>query len=103
MSGKYFLKAPIIDTRAWIATSNDPKYIPKISQQKTITLIKKLAQKLGWDTSLSDRVAFTQESTKNVPQQSGVYRIYDGQELRYIGKANNLIMKIDRLFEFLPQ
>ena len=90
MSGKFFLKAPIIYTRVWIATSKDPKYIPPNNQQKTITLIEKFAQKLGWDTSLSDRVTFTRENIKIVPQQSGVYRIYAGEELKYIGKAKNL-------------
>jgi hypothetical protein len=90
VSIRAFLRAPIVYARAWIATAEDPLYMSAEKRGRTIQLIEKLTGRQGWDSSNSERCGFSKLSAEEVPEVSGVYRFFAADELKYVGKSNNL-------------
>jgi hypothetical protein len=54
-------------------------------RQKTAQLIMRLAELRGWDVFASDRCEYSLATVDKAPPVAGVYHIYDGDELVYVG------------------
>lgn len=90
MSVRVFLRTPLIYAKAWVATTYDPLHMSTEKRESTTQLITELTERQGWNISDSERYGFSDLFIDNVPQMSGVYRFYASDELKYIGKTNNL-------------
>jgi hypothetical protein len=96
VSLKMFVRAPIAYVTAWGFTGSRPRSMSYDERHETASAVLALAAKLGIDTSISERVSFSKEATKVVPERSGVYHFFDGNDLVYIGKAKSLRDRLDR-------
>jgi hypothetical protein len=82
-----WLRAAITYVRALIATWKYPEKMSVEQRQSTAILIMRLAQLDRLDTCVSDRHEFSPGTLDKVPRMRGVYRIYEGHELKYIGAS----------------
>jgi hypothetical protein len=91
---KWLLKT-IAFVRVFFAAWKYPDQMSAEQRQRAIDLIKKCAELDGLDTFVSDRYEFSSEIIEKAPRERGVYRIYEGNELKYIGASCRSIQ--DRL------
>ena len=86
-SGMRWLFIAVVYVRAFVATLKYAEQMSTEERQKTVGLIKKLAELRGLDTSVYGKSQFLPEVIGKIPQSGGVYRFYDGDELKYIGAS----------------
>jgi hypothetical protein len=82
-----WFRATITYVRVLIATWKYPEKMSVEQRQRTVVLIKRLAELDRLDTSVSGRYEFSPGTIDKVPYMRGVYRIYEGNELKYIGAS----------------
>jgi hypothetical protein len=89
---RWFRKS-IVHLRAIVAVWRVPERLTAEQRQRAIALIKRFAELDGLDTSISERYLFSSEILDKIPRQRGVYRIYEGTELKYIGASSRNIQR----------
>ena len=81
------LQIPILWLRATIATLKRAEELNGEQRLRAVELITRLGQSYGWNLSLSPRRKLTREILPSVPRTRGVYRLYQGDQLTYVGVA----------------
>jgi hypothetical protein len=80
-------KAPLAYLSVWWRTLKNPDEMSEEARQGTIQSIQALAKRLGWDPSISTRHKFSPEEVRQAPKLTGVYHLYIGEELVYVGSS----------------
>jgi hypothetical protein len=71
--------------RAFFSTLQYARYMVAERRRKIAQQVMRLAKLRGWDVLASDRNEYSLATVCKAPPVGGVYHIYDGDELAYIG------------------
>jgi hypothetical protein len=82
-----WLSLVITYIRVFFGTLEYARYMSPERRQKVAKLVKELATLRGWDIYASDRREYSFYDIEAAPQKDGIYRIFDGDELVYVGAA----------------
>jgi hypothetical protein len=92
-----FFRAPLAYLSVWWRTLKPPDEMSEEARQGTRQAIQALAKRLGWDPSLSAKCKFSREGVRQAPKLMGVYHLYVGEELVYVGSSTvNLNQRLRR-------
>jgi len=83
----------LVHIQAFLLTLAPSESMSEARRELTVKRIGQLAQLRGIDNSVALRVPLTREAVRQLPKNGGVYRVYEGDELRYIGVSGRNIRR----------